>query len=77
MAEREAIVEFIVAGKQFGYENLIAHLQTAWARELVSAFGYDEKSARLASGGDGYPFDMQDDIINRCEYDETGERYRK
>jgi|TARA_R100000049_G_C1933264_1_gene77108 hypothetical protein len=36
----------------------------------------EEGPAREASGGFGYPFAMQDDLIERGEWDETGKSYR-
>ena len=74
--EQIAIRTVIAYGDEHGYGNLISHLQTAWARKLVEQ-GFDEKGARLAAGGQGYPFKMQDDLLQRGEWDETGKRYRK
>lgn len=62
--------------QQHGYGNLISHLQTAWARHLMTVYGMGEATARVATGGKGYPFQMQDDLLERGEWDETGERYR-
>ncbi len=73
--EREAIIAVIESGKRFGFGNLISHLQTAWARRLVEEEGFPEKVAREASGGSGYPFKMQDDLLLSGEWDETGKRY--
>lgn len=73
--EQVAIRQAIAAAKRFGFGNLIAHLQTAWAKELM-CMGMDEAGARRHSGGHGYPFLMQDDIVERGEWDCTGERYR-
>lgn len=74
--EQLAIQEVLAYGEAHGYGNLISHLQTAWAKNLVS-YGMGERAARLASGGPGYPFAMQDDLIERGEWDETGARYNK
>lgn len=76
--EQRAIRIVVDFGTEFGYGNLITHLQTAWARRLMEC-GLDERTARLATGrdGSGYPFGMQDDLIERGEWDETGARYRK
>ena len=57
--EREAIRKVLAAGSQYGYGNMIAHLQTEWARMLIREYGMSEESARLAAGGDGYPFDWE------------------
>lgn len=75
-AERIAINEVLACGEQFGYGNLITHLQTAWAARLMQG-GISEKVARLstARGGSGYPFLMQRDLLERGEWDETGARY--
>lgn len=74
--ERAAIGAVLRAGAKFGYGNLIAHLQTGWARMLMARYGMDEGAARHASGGRGYLFAMQDDLLERGEWDEIGERYR-
>jgi hypothetical protein len=58
-AENAAIVDVLSAGERFGYGNMISWLQTAWAVHLVRG-GMDEKTARLASGGSGYPLDWID-----------------
>ena len=75
-AEQKAIIAVIDAGKKFGFGNLISHLQTTWARRLMSDADLSEKVARAATGGPGYPFEMQDDLITDGEWDETGEKYR-
>lgn len=76
-AERFAIREVLAHGEEWGYGNLISHLQTAWARRLMRV-GVSEKVARLSTArdGSGYPFQMQDDLVERGEWDETGARYR-
>lgn len=76
-AEQAAIRQVIEHGHTFGFGNLISHLQTAWARLLIEKYDMSEKTARQASGGRGYPFEMQNDIVERGEWDETGERYAK
>ncbi len=75
--EQNAIRTVLEAGKCFGYGNLISHLQTAWARDLMRQHNMNETGARRAAGGKGYPFGMQDDIVERGEWDQTGERYKK
>jgi hypothetical protein len=74
--EQNAIRAVLVFGEAYGYGNLISHLQTAWAKRLMGQYGMDEQGARIASGGSGYPFQMQADLVERGEWDETGERYR-
>jgi hypothetical protein len=75
-SERLAICAVLGYGEAHGYGNLISHLQTAWAAKLVE-YGFSEKAARRATGrdGNGYPFLMQRDLIERGEWDETGARY--
>ena len=75
--EQAAVCEVLCYGGKFGYGNLITHLQTAWAKMLMEEWGLDEEAARKAASGPGYPFKMQEDIVERGEWDETGERYRK
>ena len=76
-AERIAIQEVLAYGEAHGYGNVITHLQTAWAAHLMRD-GMSEKVARLSTArdGSGYPFKMQEDLIERGEWDETGARYR-
>jgi len=74
--EQNAIRAVLVYGEAYGYGNLMSHLQTAWAARLVRG-GLSEKAARRAAGGPGYPFKMQDDLVERGEWDETGARYRQ
>ena len=74
-SEQEAIRTVIALGELHGFGNLISHLQTAWAKRLMRG-GISEDGARAGSGGRGYPFKMQDDLIERGEWDETGARYR-
>lgn len=75
-AERLAIRAVLDAGEQFGYGNLITHLQTAWREKLITD-GLPDATARACVGGDGYPALMQQDLLERGEWDETGKRYRK
>ena len=74
--ERLALHEVLAYGETYGYGNLITHLQTAWARHLMRS-GISETVARrsTARDGSGYPFLMQDDLLERGEWDETGRRY--
>ncbi len=77
-AEQKAILDVVNAGESFGYGNMISHLQSAWARTLVTAHGFTEIQAREAvAGGNGYPFKMHSDLVNHGEWDETGERYKE
>ncbi len=62
--EVEAIKAVLAHGEQFGYGNLISHLQTAWARKLIDEYGMSEQSARgAASGGSGYPIEWQKSLL--------------
>lgn len=77
--EQLAIRAILLAGERFGYGNLIAHLQTAWAKSLMDHYSMSEETAREATArdGSGYPFAMQADLIERGFWDETGKSYRK
>lgn len=72
--ERRAIRQVLDIAEQYGYGNVIAHLKTSWARNLM-AVGLTEDSARLGADTGGYPFAMQDDLIERGEWDTTGKKY--
>lgn len=74
-AEQIAIQEVLAYGEAWGFGNLISHLQTAWAKRLMGLHGMSEAHAREAAGGPGYPFTMQDDIVERGEWDHSGKRY--
>ncbi len=74
--EQKAIKAVLKAGELYGYGNMISHLQTAWAKMLMKHHGFSEVAARTASGP-GYPFAMQEDMINNGSWDETGKSYRK
>lgn len=74
--EQHAVKTVLDAGRCFGYGNMISHLQTAWAKDLIEQYGMDEADAR-EDAGKGYPFGLQEDIVERGEWDETGERYKK
>lgn len=73
--EQDAITKAIELGKSFGFGNIIAHLQTAWARSLMEKYGMEEQGARHVTGGSGYPFKMQDDLIEHGFWDESGKSY--
>ena len=73
--EQDAIRTVLRLGARFGYGNLMAHLATRWAETLMTDYGMDEASARAASLHPGYPFEMQEDLLLRGEWDETGKRY--
>ena len=75
--ERLAIRAVIMLGKEFGYGNLMGHLATAWARDMMTDYHMTESQARRCPPCQGYPFEMQDDLLERGEWDETGERYQK
>lgn len=74
--EQAAIRTVIDLGERYGFGNLIQHLRTAWIRHLMTEWGASESSARAAAGDRGYPLKMQDDLIERGEWDETGARYQ-
>lgn len=60
--EAEAIRTALAIGAQHGYGNVIAHLQTAWARVLMDRYAMTEQQARAASGP-GYPFEWQKEVL--------------
>lgn len=74
-AERRAIKAVLAAGEAFGYGNMIAHLNTAWARSLMKNWGMSEKDARASTHGSGYSFKMQDDLVERGFWDVSGKSY--
>jgi hypothetical protein len=74
--EREAVRLVLEAGASHGYGNLISHLRTAWAAMLMAEYGFSLEEAQRGAGGAGYPLRMQQDVLLRGEWDETGERYR-
>ena len=76
LGEQHAINMVCLYGAEYGYGNLISHLNTAWAKKLVRE-GMSEESARNACHGTGYPFAMQEDLMQRGEWDETGVSYRE
>tara|TARA_R110000822_G_scaffold97297_1_gene220941 strand:- start:191 stop:436 length:246 start_codon:yes stop_codon:yes gene_type:complete len=73
--ERQAVVRVLEAGAAYGYGNMISHLNTAWARTLMEKWGMSEDSARASTHGSGYSFKMQDDLIQRASWDESGKSY--
>lgn len=73
--ERQAIIAVLKYGETYGFGNMIAHLQTAWAKHLIDVCGFTEEQATYHAGVHCYPLKMQADIVERGEYDETGERY--
>lgn len=75
LQEQLAVCTVLRLGSSFGYDVMIKHLETAWAKRLMDDHGMDEKKARKYTGGDGYPFLLQSDFIERGEWDETGKRY--
>lgn len=70
--ERAALRVVMDLGEMYGYGNLISHLRTAWARKLKSQ-GLPVEGAH---GGGIMNFQMQEDLLERGEWDETGNRYR-
>lgn len=74
--ERKAILTVLELAGKYGYGNLISHLNTRWARLLMRDYNWTEKEAREFVGSDRtYHFKMQDDILERGEWDTTGESY--
>lgn len=75
--ERQAILTVINLGSQYGFGNMIAHLNSAWAKNLRDKWGMPEEVAMKSTHGSGYPIKMHDDLIERGEWDESGNRYSK
>lgn len=66
--EAEAVVQVIRAGEQFGFGNLISHLQTAWAMFLMQNYQIPERDARFMASGDekgGYPLSLHQEVMRR------------
>jgi hypothetical protein len=72
--EQEAIKTVVGHGREWGYGNMIGHLQSAWTKDLMDEYGLDEDNARR--GSDAYPVKMHIDLMEYGEWDETGARYR-
>lgn len=76
--EQSLVKSAIYIGEQVGFGNLIAHLASAWAEMLIRVYGMSEETALEATRGRGpYPIAMHRDLIDRGEWDETGERYKQ
>jgi len=66
--EAEAVVQVIRAGEQFGFGNLISHLQTAWVVTLMQNYQISEKDARHMASGDekgGYPLSLHQEVMRK------------
>ena len=75
--EQQAIRTIVELGNQFGFGNLMAHLQSAWAKTLMDRDGFDETTAQEATNNrKGYPVKMHHDLMYDGYWDETGERYK-
>jgi hypothetical protein len=75
--EQEAIRIIVELGNQFGFGNLMAHLQSAWTEKLMSQYGFDEATAQRATQNrEGYPVKMHQDLMLDGYWDETGNRYK-
>jgi hypothetical protein len=75
--EQEAIRTIVELGNQFGFGNLMAHLQAAWTEKLMSEYGCDETTAqRVTQNREGYPVKMHQDLMLDGYWDETGNRYK-
>jgi hypothetical protein len=72
--EQDAIRRAVEAGRDFGYGNMISHLQSAWVKHLIDGGMDPETAARHGAGG--YPVQMHLDLLERGEWDETGQRYK-
>jgi len=75
--EVNAIRMVVDFGQIHGYGNLIAHLQSAWAKQLILQYKMDEASAIEATQTRvPYPLQMHEEILSTGQYDERGGRYR-
>lgn len=76
-SERQAIIQVLGHAERWGYGNLISHLRTAWARKVMGELNCktEQEAQNCTHGGSFYPFQMQQDIIERGYWDETGKRY--
>lgn len=72
--EQAAIRVVLDCGRRFGYGNMMAHLATGWRRKLMKE-GLSEDEAQRNVWIQGYPLKMQDDMVERGCWDETGEKY--
>jgi hypothetical protein len=74
--ELDAIRLVLTLAEQWGYGNLISHLRTGWRRRMIRNGDIGPDVDLELGGGPGYPIKMQEDLLDGCEWDETGERYR-
>ena len=72
-SEQLGIQLAVEAGRMHGFGNMICHLKSAWANALIEK-GMDPKTASHHADG-GYPIQMHLDLMERGEWDETGQRY--
>lgn len=76
-AEHAAINLAVSLGKRHGYGNIMSHLASAWAETLIEAGMPESQAERFVSDRGPYPIAMHRDILERGEWDETGNRYRR
>lgn len=74
--EKEATDTILKLCDQFGYGHFMSMMATAWARKMMKKWNMSETQAREGAFLEGYPFVIFDDLMERGEWDETGERYR-
>ena len=74
--EQRAIRTVINIAKSYGYGNLMAHLASAWADEMIRGGMPEDAAIEFVSNREPYSLAMHRDIIERGEWDETGEKYR-
>lgn len=74
--EHRAILTTLAFGRQHGYGNLMAHLAAAWADEMIRGGMPEDAAIEFVSNREPYSLAMHRDIIERGEWDETGEKYR-
>ena len=70
--EKEAVLKAISIAEQYGYGNLIAHLQRIWAKKLMND-GIDKEGVGEATNSrTGYPVDFDYLEIDKERKDEYG-----
>ena len=74
--EMQAIRTVVELGGQYGYGNLMAHLQSAWMSSLMEDGLSEDKARNSVIGREPYPVQMHEDLRQHGEWDETGSRYR-
>jgi hypothetical protein len=72
--EQKAIRTVVKMGEAFGYGNMISHLKSAATKSVMEKYKTTEENA--PDLGKGYPVKMHLDLMNKGQWDESGEDYR-